>query len=283
VPELSLAGSDLDGLRIHYVEAGYGPVTVLVHGVGGFAESWRRTMQGLVSNGRIVALDLPGFGGSSKPRRPYQIGFLARSVAALVDRLDIDRARLVGHSLGGAVAAACAALFPDRIERLALLGAAVPGFPLRPAIAYRLLMIPGLGELMARMVSPGLCAAALTRCQVAPDPKEVAFFVGYRFDERSTAEARAAYLAAVRSARHDFTRGARAWREALERLDIPVLVIHGRQDPIVPIAHARSAVAGLRHAEARWIDRCGHFPQLEHAAEVNGRLSEFLYARMSPR
>ena len=79
----------------------------------------------------------------------------------------------------------------------------------------------------------------------------------------------------------DFTTGAEAYRAALGRLGRNVLVIHGRDDRVVPMAHASRIVEGLGVAEPRWLDRCGHFPQIEHAGAVNGYLRDFLFAPAS--
>jgi pimeloyl-ACP methyl ester carboxylesterase len=280
---IRLIGGDLDGLEMHYVEAGRGPATVLIHGLGGFAESWRLTMADLAQAGRVIALDLPGFGASAPPQRGQGLEFLARAVHGLLDRLDAERVRIVGHSLGGAVGAACAALFAERVERLALLGACVPGFAFRPSLLFRVLLVPGLGELLASFITPRLCALSVARCQVRPDPAEVAFFVSHRYAERTSPESRTAYLATIRALRHDFTSHAPVWRRALAELDRPVLVVHGRRDPVVPLRHAVSVTAGLRRAEAFWLDDCGHFPQVEHSRLVNEQLERFLYATTGSR
>jgi len=283
VPRLRLVGGELDGLDLHYVTAGHGPATVLIHGLGGFAESWRHTMATLAQHGTVIAFDLPGFGQSAKPRRPYGLMFFADVVEALVRALDLGRIRLVGHSLGSAIAAAYALGTPGRVERLALLSPIVPGFPVRPSLVYRLMTWPGMGELTARLITPRICAAALERCFFAPDPSEVEFLVSHEYSVRTSRDGRAAYLATLRSARRDFTDGAAAYRAALAQWTRPALVIHGHQDRVVPIAHARALVRGLPRAEARFIERCGHFPQIEHAASVNERLGEFLFAGATGR
>ena len=283
MPELTLVGGDLDGLRLHYVIEGRGPVTLLIHGLGGFAESWRGTVAALRGDGTVIALDLPGFGQSAKPRRAYRLSFHARAVDGLLRVLGVERVRLVGHSLGGAVAVTCAVLWPGRVERLALLGATVPGFPLRPSLVYRLMALPGVGEIASALLTPGLCAAALARCFAAPDSDEIAFLVAHEYVARSSAAGRAAYLSTLRSVRAAFTAEAAAYRTALARLEQPSLVIHGSQDPVVPISHAKAVAGGLPSAEGRWLEHCGHFPQIEHAATVNGWLADFLYAPTRPR
>jgi len=278
VPRLRLSGGELDGLDLHYTVTGRGPATLLIHGLGGFAESWRHTIGALAPHGAVIAVDLPGFGQSGKPRRGYGLAFFATAVDGLLRALGVERVRLVGHSLGGGVAVAFALSSPDRVERLALLAPAVPGFPLRPSLVYRLMALPGVGEVIARLITPGICATALDRCFVAADPAEVAFLVGHQYGARATPEGRTAYLATLRGVRGDFAARAPAYRAALAQWSRPALVIHGRQDPVVPIAHAEAVVRGLRRAEGRWLDRCGHFPQIEHATAVNAWLGEFLFA-----
>jgi 2-hydroxymuconate-semialdehyde hydrolase len=281
VPEIRLTGGELDGLQLHYLEAGQGPATVLIHGLGGFAESWRHNMQEIGRHGRVIALDLPGSGRSGKPRRPYTLEFLARALDGLLRGLGVERVRLVGHSLGGAVAARYAVEQPGRVERLALLGAAVPGFDLRPSWIYRTLSVRGLGEILSSFLTPGICATALERCFAQPDAEEIRFFVEHEYAARASREGRAAYLSLLRSVRSDFSEGAPAYRAALTRLGRGVLVVHGREDRVVPLAHARQVAEGLGVAQLRWLDRCGHFPQIEHAAAVNVYLTEFLFAPAS--
>jgi len=128
VPDLRLSGGALDDLDLHYTITGRGPATRLIHGLGGFAESWRHTIAALAPHGTVIAVDLPGFGQSAKPRCRYGITFFADAIHGLLRALDVERVRPVGHSLGG-VALACALASPTQVERLALLAPAVPGFP----------------------------------------------------------------------------------------------------------------------------------------------------------
>src|SRR5215470_7189080 len=148
MPELRLTGGALDGLALHYVTAGRGPAVVLLHGLGGFAESWRSTIEALAPRHTVVAIDLPGFGCSAKPRGPYGLGYFAESVAGCLDALGLGSVSLVGHSLGGAIAVAFTLSRPARVDRLALIGALVPGF-YRLSLHYRLAVVPALGEIMA--------------------------------------------------------------------------------------------------------------------------------------
>ena len=178
--------------------------------------------------------------------------------------------------MGGAVAARFTVAHPARVERLALLASAVPGFPLRPSWVYRTLSLPGLGELLSRLITRRICATALERCFVSPDAEEIRFFVDHEYSVRASVEGRAAYLSLLRSLKDDFTMHAQGYRDGLLRFRRPILLVHGVQDAVIPFAHARQVSQGL-DLTAKWLDRCGHFPQIEHAATVNTYLTEFLF------
>ena len=280
---LRLSCGELDGLDLHYTVSGRGPATLLIHGLGGFAESWRYTVEALAPYGTVIALDLPGFGQSAKPRRRYSLTFFSDVVDGLLRALELETVRLVGHSLGGGVAVAYALASPRRVERMALISPVVPGFPLRPSLVYRLMALPGVGEIVGSLLTPRICATALERCFVAADPAEIGFLVSHQYGARATPEGRASYLATLRGVREDFTRQAAVYRAGLGRWDRPSLVIHGRQDPVVPIGHAEAVVQGIPGATGRWLDRCGHFPQIEHAPAVNDWLGAFLFASATGR
>src|SRR3989338_3773156 len=264
MPDVRLRGGDVDGLAVHYVVEGRGPAVVLVHGLGSFAESWRHNLPALAARATVYALALPGFGVSAKPRAPYDLPFFARVLHAFLDTLGVGQVSLVGHSLGGAAAV-------------------VPGFASRPAWVSRLVAVPGLGEALALLGCAPLYRAAVARCLHAPRRAEGAFFVGHAYAERAGAPARAAYLATLRGVRRDFERHAQDYRRALATLDLPVLLIHGRQDRVVPAVHCAEVADALAHAAVRWVDACGHFPQIEHARTVNGWLVDFLVGRPAPR
>src|SRR5438309_2015893 len=131
MPELELRGGEVDGLSLHYVVEGRGPAVILVHGLGGFAESWRHNIPALVGRATVYAVDLPGFGRSAKPRGRYGLDYFARALHGFMETLGIEQASLVGHSLGGAACLTYALTHPTRVDRLALIGALVPGFSYR--------------------------------------------------------------------------------------------------------------------------------------------------------
>src|SRR5881409_2987838 len=256
MPELRLRSGEVDGLALNYLVEGRGPAVVLVHGLGGFAESWRHNVPSLAARATVYAVDLPGFGRSGKPS--------------------------AGYSLGAAVAVTYALTHPARVERLALLSGCVPGFGWRPGWRARLMTTPGVGEALALCGYARLYRAAIAKCFHAPLADEVAFLVGWEYATRTTAAARAAWLATVRSLSTDFVERSADYRRAIATLDLPVLLVHGRQDPAVPAAHCAETAEGFARATVRWLDACGHFPHIEHAQVVNGWLADFLVGRPAP-
>jgi 4,5:9,10-diseco-3-hydroxy-5,9,17-trioxoandrosta-1(10),2-diene-4-oate hydrolase len=276
MPELTLRGGESDGLTLHFVAEGSGPPGLLVHGLGGFAESWRHNLTRLGRQAAVYAPDLPGFGQSSKPVRPYSLGFFVTALESFRKALNLTRLTLIGHSLGGAVVAAYALAHPSHVDRLVLIGAVLPGFDYRPSWVYRLLSAPGVGELLAPLIRPGLLRVALSRCFAEPVAAEVDFLVRSSYSARTTPEGRAAFLSTLRGVRDDFIQDWEEYRQGLSALALPVLSIHGRQDPVVSPSHARTVARGLPNAALRWLDRCGHFPQIEHASTVNEWLAAFM-------
>src|SRR5438034_5486467 len=283
MPELRLRSGEVDGLALNYLVEGRGPAVVLVHGLGGFAQSWRHLVPCLAARATCDAVDRPGFGRSGKPSAGYSLAYFTRALYAFLDAVGVTQVSLVGHSLGAAVAVTYALTHPARVERLALVGGVVPGFGYRPSWVYRLVALPLLGEALARCGSAALYKAALARCFHRAVREEVDFFVDFGFAARTTAEARAAYLATLRHVRTDFEGHAEDYRRAIATLDLPVLLIHGRQDRVVPPAHCTLVADGFARATVRWVEECGHFPQIEQAETVNRWLVDFLVGRPAPR
>ena len=283
MPELRLRGGALDGLALHYLQEGRGPAVVLIHGLGGFAASWQPILTTLASRGTLLVPDLPGFGRSAKPRARYGLEFFARALHEFLEMRGVRHLSLIGHSLGAAVALAYTRAHPERVDRVALLGGLVPGFGYRLAAVYRVLAMRGLGEALALCGCAAIYRAPLARCFHQPQAEQIEFLVSCDYGARTSWSARAAYLSTLRAAREDFLRHGPEYRRALVALDLPVLLIHGRQDPVVPAAHCLEVAAGLARAEVRWLEDCGHFPQIEQAATVGVWLGEFLAARPAPR
>lgn len=278
-----LRGGEVDGLSLHYLVEGQGPAVILVHGLGGFAGSWRHNIGVLARKATVYAVDLPGFGRSAKPRTRYRLGYFARALHGFMETLGIPQASFVGHSLGGAVSMTYALTHPSRVERLALLGAVVPGFSYRMSWVYRVIALPGVGEALALCGCRTVYRAALARCFHRPTRDEIDFLVECDYAERTSPDGRAAYVTTVRHVRAEFLDRVEDYRRAIATLDLPVLLIHGRDDSVVVPAHCAEVARGLARATVRWLDACGHFPHIEHPETVNDWLAEFLVGRPAPR
>src|SRR2546428_10946121 len=154
MPELRLRSGEVDGLALNYLVEGRGPAVVLVHGLGGFAESWRHNVPSLAARATVYAVDLPGFGRSGKPSAGYSLAYFTRALYAFLDAVGVTQVSLVGHSLGAAVAVAYALTHPPRAERLGLPSGCGPRLGRRPGRRARAMTTPGGGE------GPAPCARA---------------------------------------------------------------------------------------------------------------------------
>ena len=260
----------VDGVRVRYVRRGSGPPVVLLHGIASSIYSWAAVIPPLATGHDVIALDLPGFGGSDIPS-VHSADQYPRVLRGFLDGLGLTRVTLVGHSLGGAVASAFAASEPGRVERLVLVDSA--GFNLSPADRPWLLRALGW---------PGAAALVdvlpLRRPLVAMGLRQV-----FHDDARVTPERVEEYLGPL--VRPDATRFmARLLAiqrplglpEAIGRIRAPTLVVWCEQDEWVPLEHADRFVAAIPGARKAVIGGCGHMPQEERPTELLALLSEFL-------
>lgn len=253
---------EVGGRRIRVLGIGEGePPLVFVHGFGGDLENWMFNQAELAAGRRTVALDLPGHGGSSKDPGAGTVSALAEAVAATLDALAIAKAHLVGHSLGGAVALALALQRPERVASATLVAPAGLG----PEIAMD--YIEGfLATSRARKLRPILE-------MLVHDPKLVTAEMVENVLRAKRMDGAQAALETI--ARACFADGRQVWqaRERLADLSVPVQVIWGEEDRILPVSHAEglpAAIPVLRLAAT------GHLAHMERAAEVNAAIARFL-------
>jgi pimeloyl-ACP methyl ester carboxylesterase len=236
--------TSLHGHRVSYRIAGEeGPVVLLIHGITGSSAQWEPVMDLLASDFRLVAPDLLGHGQSAKPRGDYSLGAYASGLRDLMAWLDLPAATVIGHSLGGGVAMQFAYQFPERCERLGLVSSGGLGREVSPLL--RAATLPG-----AEFVLPLIAANWSRSAGVA-----VSDFIG-RFGLRlgaDVAEIGRGYASLVDGeARSAFLHTLRAVIEpggqrvsAVDRLylaeEMPSLIVWGRRDPLIPVAHAEIA------------------------------------------
>lgn len=258
-------------------EAGSGPPVLLIHGLGATKVSFLPTVAALAGAHRAIAVDLPGFGDSAKPLRArYDPAYFASAMTGLLDELHVDRADVVGNSMGGRVAIEMGLRSPDRVRSLGLLAPSLAWLRDRPWAPYLRLLPPQLGVIQP---APRPVVEAIVR-RLVPGGRDGWAAAGVDEFLRSYLEprGRAAFYAAARNVYLEEPHGPGGFWTRLAELEPPSLFVWGRRDGLVPIRfadHVRRALPGAEHLE---LD-CGHVPQLERPREAHAALLRFLGER----
>ncbi len=260
--------------RLSTLEAGDGPPVVALHGLGGTKGSFLPTVAALAGRFRVIAVDLPGFGDSDKPvGAPYDARFFARAVVDLLDALELDRAHLIGNSLGGRVALEAGLRDPDRAGRLALLAPSMAWRRDRPWVPLLRLVPPELG--LVQLAPRPVVDAIVRRLIPGADDGWAAAGVDEFLRAYLTPAGRAAFYAAARQIYLEEPHGEDGFWPRLKTLQPEALFVWGKRDRIVPIAFARHVAESLPQARHVELD-CGHVPQVERPAETHEAVAEFL-------
>jgi pimeloyl-ACP methyl ester carboxylesterase len=274
----------VDGLRVRCLAAGTGgaPPALLLHG-GGFdaAEfSYRHAIEPLSHLRPVLAVDWPGYGGSDTPDLRYDLAYYARFLERLMDSLGIERAALVGVSMGGGAALSFALRSPERVEKLVL----VASYGLGKDIPYgRLGYFLVHAPLAADMVYELLRRSRRSLCwglrRIVHDPRVVG-------DELVEEGRRLLCQPASGRAFRSFRKSEVGWgglntdlSHRLGELAAPTLLVHGEHDRVVPVEWARRAHERLPDSELRVVQGCGHWPPRECPDEFNRAVAGFLARR----
>ncbi len=269
------------GIDTFYVQAGQGPPVVLLHGLGASNASMLPTLYDLARDHRVVALDLPGFGESSKPIRAYHAGFFAKWLVATLDALGIERAHLVGNSMGGRIAIEAALRFPERVDRLALLAPAVAFRKLRQFVPIVRVLRPELGAVPLPL--PRLTVTRTIERLFAQKSRIPKAWFQAGADEFirifATARGRVAFFSAAREIYLDEPFGQKGFWDRLATLKRPALFLWGDRDVMVPHGFARHVEMAVPNAQSIVLADCGHVPQFENPDLLHRLVREFLAAR----
>jgi len=271
--------ADVDG-PVHYREwegPRGGRTFVCVHGLGGSHLNWAAVAPGLARRGRVIAMDLAGFGRTAPWDRGTGIGANWRLLNGFIDVLRLPPVTLVGNSMGGMLSLIEAAHSPERVDGLVLVDAAFPraravrGQPSpRVAAAFALYSSNRAGrwvvtERAKRLGAEGLVRETLRICAADPssiDPVLVAAHVEMARQRLAFEYAAPAFLSAARSIFRSQVFPSK-YRELVRAVQAPALVIHGGRDGLVPVASAREAVALHPNWKLVVFDDLGHIPQME--------------------
>ena len=275
-----LLETTLHGHRVAFRMAGSGPPIILIHGITASSETWRAVWEPLTERHTVIAPDLLGHGHSAKPRGDYSIGAFASGVRDLVVSQDLGPATVVGHSLGGGVAMQFAYQFPERTARLALVSSGGLGSSVHRLL--RAATLPGTELVLpliagARTLSLGRSvgrALGIVGIKLGTDLVEMARGHASLGDR----EARDAFLQTLRAS-IDFG-GQRV--QALDRLylasELPLLIVWGARDGILPPAHGRRAHELVRGSRFELFEASGHFPQLDEPRRFVETLGDWIAA-----
>lgn len=257
------------GVRTNYHDQGQGQPVLLIHGSGPGVSAWanwRLTMPALAQDFRVIAPDMAGFGFSErKPDDVYTMQNWVAQAIGLLDALEIPRAHVVGNSFGGALALALAIAHPQRVDRLVLMGAAGVPFAITPGLDAVWGYTPSIDN-MKQLVQLFAHDRALVTDELAELRYRASIREGFQ-------ESFARMFPAPRQAGVD----ALASREAdIRSLRHHTLIVHGREDRIIPLSNATTLLDWIAHAQLHVFGECGHWTQIEHAARFNRLVADFL-------
>jgi len=266
----------LHGHSIAYVQKGSGPVLLLIHGMAGALDTWRSVIDPLAQDASVLAVDLPGHGSSSPGGGDYSLGSLAACLRDVLMALGHDRVTLVGHSLGGGIAMQFSYQFPEMTERLVLVSSGGLGLEVNPAL--RAASLPGANLFLSltaeatKRVS-GLAGRVLQSGHVPSNPGLEELVRSY--SSLADVDRRSAFLATVRSVIGLSGQTVYAGDRLHLASEVPVLLVWGADDPIIPVEHARAAHELLPHATLAVFDGVRHFPQVEAPERFVAVLQDF--------
>ena len=272
---------EIDGREVNYCELGEGPAILWIHGLGGSWQSWLENMPDFARDHRNVAMDLPGFGFSAMPDGDISIDAYAKWTCELMDRLGIESAAVVGNSMGGFVGAELAIKYPERVQRLTVVSAAI--FWQNRRRSAPLLRLARLTDAMVARALVRRTDDIATRRRLRYGALAAA---GFRYPA-SISDELAQEM--VRSARRTdgFLPALEALAdypldEELPKISCPTLIVWGAHDTLVPVTDAKRLQKLIPGARREIFERTGHVAMLERPERFNRLLHEFLAEEPEP-
>jgi pimeloyl-ACP methyl ester carboxylesterase len=267
----------LHGHTISYVQKGAGPLLLLIHGMAGSLDTWRSVIDPLARNATVLAVDLPGHGGSSPGGGDYSLGSLASGLRDLLLALGHDRATVVGHSLGGGIAMQFSYQFPEMTERLVLVSSGGLGVEVSPVL--RAAALPGANLFLSVTAEATRRGSGFARrvLRAAHPTSGLEELIG-SYASLADPDRRSAFLATIRSVVGLNGQTVNAGDRLYLAQEIPVLLIWGADDPIIPVAHAYATHEALPASKLVVFDGVRHFPQVEAPERFVTALEDFCAA-----
>jgi pimeloyl-ACP methyl ester carboxylesterase len=268
----------LHGHRVCYRQTGEGPPIVLIHGITSSSQNWNAVASRLGEHHMLLAPDLLGHGESAKPRGDYSMGAFASGIRDLMVALDIPKATVVGHSLGGGVAMQFAYQFPELAARLALvssggLGREVHSFLRAATIPGSELVIPMLASRRV-LAAGGAVGRALDRMGITLGNDVLEMARGHA--SLGDPQTRAAFVHTLRAIVDPAGQRVRATDRLYLAAQLPVLIIWGTRDRIIPLKHGLRAHELVPGSRLEVFERSGHFPHLDEPERFARTLRDWI-------
>jgi pimeloyl-ACP methyl ester carboxylesterase len=268
----------LHGHTLSYVDTGEGEPILFVHGLLGSHRNWRYLIDRLDNTHRVIVPDLFGHGASEKPEGDYSVSAQAATLRDLIKHLGLERVTIVGHSLGGGISLAFCYLFPERVERLVLVGTGGLGREVNPMLRAATLpvadlVLPVLASQWVRggaeMIGRGL---ALFGWRASHDMR--AAWEG--FTSLSDGDSRRAFLATTRAVMNSGGQSIAAHEYLPDLVDLPILVVWGTNDMVIPAEHSQRAAQLVPGCRVELFEGAGHFPHLDQPDAFADVLRDFM-------
>lgn len=250
-------------------DMGTGDPVLLIHGSGPGVTAWanwRMTMPALSQRYRVIAPDMIGFGYTDRPPgTQYNMATWTEHAIEVLDALELQRVHVVGNSFGGSLALSLAINHPDRVDKLVLMGSVGVQFEITPALDAVWGYTPSVTS-MANL----LTMFSYDQSMIGPDLAELRYRASIQpgFQEAFASMFPAPRQAALDAMTHD--------ESAIAALKNQTLIIHGREDRVIPPATSQRLFELISHSELHLFGRCGHWTQLEHSARFNALVADFL-------
>jgi pimeloyl-ACP methyl ester carboxylesterase len=271
--------------RITYHHSGSGPVLLLIHGMAGSAATWRQVVPDLARRFTLVAPDLLGHGRSDKPLGDYSLGAFASTLRDLLVALGHERATVVGQSLGGGVAMQFSYQYPERTERLVLVGSGGLGREVNPIL--RLLSLPGSDALLrlacADPVRRAIGSVGEGAGRVGLRPAPVVAELWRSYASLGDDAARHAFLRTLRAVVDPRGQAVSAANRLHLAAEVPTLIVWGDADPIIPVEHAYAAHEAIPGSRLEIFKGVGHYPHCEAPRRFVEVLTEFVETTVPAR
>jgi len=272
--EMRSAYQDVADLRLHYHEIGEGPAIIMLHGGGPGSSglsNYKRNYTAFADRHRVIMLDLPGYGLSSKPRITEPLwGFMARAVAGFIDSLGLGSAHLIGNSLGGGTTLKLALSYPEKVGKFVLMGPAGGDVTTTGPT-------PGIKKIFTFYHPPGPSLEKLRGfvSELVYDPNDLPDEVLKERLEASLLPGAAENFPLLLRPEGP-PKAEELWRDRLDEIPHPALIVWGREDKVNPLAQGEVLWRNIPNARLLVLPKCGHWAQWEKADEFNRAVRDFL-------